>query len=433
MSRRQLHLGSIDERTTASEALASLTSGQTVFVQGACATPTILLEALAARAATLEGVRVVHLHTEGPAPHLAPSLAGHLRHLALFVGANAREAIAEGRAEYVPVLLGDVPSLFLRGVMPVDLALIHVSPFDRAGYCSLGTSVDVTLGAVRAARRVVAQVNPRMPRTHGDGFIHRSEIDALVHVDAPLHEVAPPVIGDVEARIGARVAELVPDGATLQMGIGSIPAAVCAALRGKRDLGVHTEMLTDAVVDLVESGALTGDRKEINRGKIVTSFVMGTRRLYDFVDDSGMIEMRPVDYTNEVAIIRRFRRMVSINSALEIDLGGQVCADSVGHRIYSGAGGQLDFIRGATLAEEGRAIIALPSTAAGGRVSRIVVDLRPGAGVVTTRAHVRTVVTEWGTAELFGLGLRERARALIAIAHPAHRERLAIEARAAGL
>jgi acyl-CoA hydrolase len=419
--------------TTAEEALSSLESGQTVFVQGACAAPTLLLEALAARARSLKDVRVVHLHAEGPAPHLEPGMLGHVQHAALFVGASARAAIATGQADYIPALLGDVPALFSRGVIPVDLALVHVSPPDRAGTCSLGTSVDVTMAAVRVAKRIVAQVNPRMPRTHGEAFVHEREIDLGVEVDVPLHEVPPPRIGEVEQNIGERIADLIPDGATLQMGIGSIPAAVASCLRSKRDLGVHTEMCTDAIVDLVEHGAITGARKERDRGKIVTSFLMGTRRLYDFVDDNPMIEMRPVDYTNDVSTIRRFRKMVAINSAIEIDLTGQVCADSFGHKIFSGAGGQLDFLRGAALAEEGKAIVALPSTAAGGSASRIVVTLRPGAGVVTTRAHVRTVVTEWGVAELFGRPLRDRAHALIAIAHPDHRERLAAEARAAGV
>jgi 4-hydroxybutyrate CoA-transferase len=284
--------------------------------------------------------------------------------------------------------------------------------------------VDATLAAVRSARTVIAQLNPAMPRTLGDSFVHVDQIDCAIEVDEPPHEHALPVIGDIERRIGAHVAELVPDGATLQLGIGAIPAAAAEALRGKRDLGVHTELFTDAVVDLVESGALTGAAKEINRGKIVSAFVLGTQRLYRFVHDNPMVEMRPVDYTNDTAVIRRFTRMVAVNSAIEVDLSGQVVADSIGRRLYSGVGGQMDFIRGAALAEEGRAIIALPSTAAGGTASRIVSSLREGAGVVTTRAHVRTVVTEWGVAELFGRSLAERAHALIAIAHPDFRDEL---------
>jgi 4-hydroxybutyrate CoA-transferase len=412
-----------------SEAVAGINSGQRVFVQGAAATPLLLLEALAARAAELNNVEVVHLHCEGPAPHLAPEMAGHLRHRALFIGPNARQAVAQGRADYVPVFLSDIPVLFRRGQLPLDVALINVSPPDAHGYCSLGTSVDVTLAAVGAATRVIAQINRAMPRTLGDGFVHVSRIDLGVEVDAPLPEHAPPALDEVERRIGERVAELVPDGATLQMGIGAIPAAVAGALVDKRDLGIHTEMFTDPVIDLVERGVITGARKEINRGKIVTAFLMGSRRLYDFVDDNPMIEMRPADYTNDSAVIRRFGRMTAINSALEVDITGQVCADSIGTRFYSGVGGQMDFIRGAALAEEGRAIIALPSTARSGTVSRISATLASGAGVVTTRAHVQTVVTEWGVAELHGRTIAERARALISIAHPDFRDRLTAFAR----
>jgi acyl-CoA hydrolase len=356
-------------------------------------------------------------------------MVGHVRHRALFIGPNARDAVNEGRADYVPIFLSDIPHLINRGILPLDAAFINVSPPDAHGFASLGTSVDATLAAVQRARTVIAQLNPSMPRTLGDSFIHVDRIDAGVEVDQPPHELPAPVIGDVERRIGAHIAELVPNGATLQLGIGAIPAAVGEALRGERDLGVHTEMFTDTVVDLVESGAVTGAAKEINRGKIVSAFVIGTQRVYRFVDDNPMVEMRPVDYTNDTNVIRRFRRMVAINSAIEVDLSGQVVADSIGRRLYSGVGGQMDFIRGAALAEEGRAIIALPSTAARGSASRIVPSLREGAGVVTTRAHVRTVVTEWGVADLFGASLAERARALIAIAHPDFREELTQAAR----
>jgi acyl-CoA hydrolase len=337
--------------------------------------------------------------------------------------------VNEGRADYVPIFLSDIPLLFSRGILPLDAVFINVSPPDSHGYCSLGTSIDATLAAVRNAKRVIAQINPGMPRTLGDSFVHVDQIDLAVDVDQPPHEHPVEVIGDVERQIGAHVAELVPDRATLQLGIGAIPAAVGAALHEKRDLGIHTELFNDTVVDLVESGAVTGAAKEVNRGKIVSAFVMGTQRLYRFIDDNPMVEMRPVDYTNDTAVIRRFRRMVAVNSAIEVDLSGQVVADSIGRRLYSGVGGQMDFIRGAALAEEGRAIIALPSTAAGGAASRIVASLREGAGVVTTRAHVRTVVTEWGVAELFGRSMAERARALIAIAHPDFREELRQAAR----
>jgi acyl-CoA hydrolase len=309
------------------------------------------------------------------------------------------------------------------------VVLVNATPPDAHGFCSLGTSVEAMHAAIRAATTVIVQFNRSMPRTLGESFIHVNDIDLAVEVDQPPYEHVIGEIGEVERRIGGHVAELVPDGATLQLGIGAIPAATALALHGKHDLGIHTEMFTDAVVDLVEAGVVNGTRKDRNRGKIVTAFLMGTRRLYDFVDDNPMVEMRSVDFTNDPHVIRSFRRMVAINSAIEVDLTGQVVADSIGHRLYSGVGGQMDFIRGAALAPEGRAIIALPSTAAGGTVSRIAVTLQGGAGVVTTRAHVRTVVTEWGVADLFGRSLRERARALIDIAHPDLRDELEAGAR----
>lgn len=414
---------------SADEAAAQIRSGQRVFLHGACATPSVLLDALVARAPQLRDVTIIHLHAEGPGPHLAPEMVGHFRHLALFIGPNAREAVNEGRAEYIPSFLSDIPQLFLRGELPLDVALVNLTPPDRHGFCSLGTSVDTALAAVRAARIVIAQLNRAMPRTLGAGAIHVSEIDLGVEVDIPPYQVPPPPIGDVERRIGERVAELIPDGATLQMGIGAIPAAVAMALTNHRDLGIHTEMFTDVVVDLVERGVVTGARKELDQGKIVAAFLMGTKRLYDFVDDNPLVEMRPADYTNDTAIIRRFDRMCAINSAIEVDLTGQVCADSIGHRLYSGVGGQMDFVRGASLAAQGRAIIALPSTTRGGTISRLVTTLQPGAGVVTTRAHVQTVVTEWGVAELRGRSTRERARALIDIADPEFRPALEWEAR----
>jgi acyl-CoA hydrolase len=413
---------------TSAEAVAGQRYGDQVLVHGGAAAPSVLLAALTARADQLRDVGIIHLHIEGPAPHLDPEVAASFRHRALFIGANAREAVNSGRADYVPIFLSDIPHLFTSGALPLDVAFINVSPPDAHGYCSLGTSVDAALSAVQSATTVVAQLNRAMPRTLGDSFVHVNEIDLAVEVDQAPHEHALPVIGDVERRIGEYVAELVPDRSTLQMGIGSIPAAVALALRTKRDLGIHTELFTDPVLDLVEAGAVTGEAKEVNRGKIVSAFVMGSQRLYDFLHDNPMIEMRPVDYTNDTAVIRRFRRMIAINSAISIDLTGQVSADSIGTRFYSGVGGQMDFMRGAALAPEGRAIIALPATAAGGRVSRIAAVLAPGAGVVTTRAHVRTVVTEYGVAELFGRTVRERAHALIGIAHPAFRDELAHEA-----
>jgi 4-hydroxybutyrate CoA-transferase len=413
----------------AAEAVAGIESGHQIYVHGAAATPSVLLDALVARAAELSDVRIVHLHADGPGPHLAPEMAGHFYHRALFIGPNARAAVNEGRAEYIPAFLSDIPSFFRRGILPLDAVLINVSRPDIHGFCSLGTSVDALPAAIRSSRTVIAQLNAAMPRTLGDSFVHVSQIDLGVEVEVPPYVHPVVEVGDVERRIGQHVAELVPDGATVQMGIGAIPAAIAGALVDKRDLGIHTELMTDVVLDLVEAGAVTGARKEINVGRVVAAFMMGSERLYRWVDDNPMIEMRPVDYTNDTTVIRRFRRMVAVNSAIEVDLTGQVCADSIGSTLYSGVGGQMDFVRGAALAEEGRAIICFPSTAAGGTVSRIRSFLREGAGVVTTRAHVETIVTEWGTAEMHGRSIRERARALIDIAHPDFRDELRAEAR----
>jgi 4-hydroxybutyrate CoA-transferase len=414
---------------TAAEAVAGIRSGDQLYLQCAAATPSVLLDALVARAAELEGVSVVHLHCEGPGPHLTPEMAPHFRHRALFIGPNARAAVNEGRADFVPVFLSDVPRLFQSGLLPLDYVFVNATPPDAHGFCSLGTSVEAMHAAIRAAKTVVVQLNRAVPKTLGDSFIHVDDIDLAVECDVPPYEVHLPAIGEVERRIGGFVAELIPDGATLQLGIGAIPAATGGFLLDKHDLGVHTEMFTDTVVDLVEAGVINGSRKERNRGKIVAAFLMGTKRAYDFVDDNPMIEMRPVDFTNDTSVIRSFSRMVAINSAVEVDLTGQIVADSIGHRMYSGVGGQMDFIRGASLAEEGRAIIALPASAQSGARSRIVASLQEGAGVVTTRAHARTIVTEFGIAELWGRSLRERAKALIAIADPAFRDELEHEAR----
>ena len=418
---------------TPEEAVAEIRSGDQVYVQCASAAPSVLLDALVARASDLRDVGMVHLHTEGPGPHLAPEMAGHFRHRALFVGPNARAAINEGRADYVPVFLSDVPRLFESGAVPLDAVLANVTPPDAHGFCSLNVSVEAMHAAIGAATTVIAQLNPALPRTLGESFIHVDDIDLAVEVDVPPYARPVGPIGDIERRIGQYVAELVPDGATLQLGIGAIPAATALALLDHRDLGVHTEMFTDSIVDLVEAGVITGARKERNRGKIVTAFMMGSERLYRFVHDNPMIEMRSVDFTNDTHVIRSFSRMMAINSAIEVDLSGLVVADSIGSRVYSGVGGQMDFIRGAALASEGRAIIALPSTAAGGSMSRIVATMKEGAGVVTTRAHARTIVTEYGVAELFGRSLRERAASLIGIAHPDHRDALTAEARKVGL
>ena len=414
---------------SAPEAVAGIRSGQQIYLHSSSATPSVLLDALVARRDELEDVSVVHLHVEGPGPHLAPEMAGHFRHKALFIGPNARQAINEGRAEYVPIFLSDVPDLFRTGAMPLDAVLINVSPPDRHGFCSLGTSVEATLQAVRSAKTVIAQLNHAMPRTHGDSFVHLGQIDLAVEVEVPPYEHPMDKIGDIERRIGEHVADLIPDGAVLQMGIGAIPSAVGMALGDKKHLGVHTEMFTDVIVELVERGVVTGRRKEIDCGKIVASFMMGSRRLYEFVDDNPMIEMRQCSYTNDTHVIRKLSRMTAINSAIEIDLSGQVCAESIGPRLYSGVGGQMDFIRGAALAPDGRAVVALPSTAARGTASRIVPFLREGAGVVTTRAHTQTVVTEFGVAELHGRSIAERARALIGIAHPDFRDELTAFAR----
>jgi len=414
---------------TPQEAVAGIRSGDQLYLQCAAATPSVLLDALVDRAPELRDVRVIHLHTEGPGPHLAPEMAQSFRHRALFIGPNARKAINEGRAEYIPAFLSDVPRLFEAGMLPLDAVFVNATPPDAHGFCSLGASVEAMHAAIRAAKTVIVQFNRAVPRTLGESFIHVDEIDLAIECDVPLYEHTVGDLGEVERRIGAYVAELVLDGATIQMGIGAIPSAVGAALHDKRDLGVHTEMFTDVVADLVEAGVINGSRKERNRGKIVAAFLMGTKRLYDFVADNPMVEMRSVDFTNDTHVIRSFSRMTAINSAIEVDLTGQIVADSIGHRMYSGVGGQMDFVRGASLASEGRAIIALPSTAGGGKHSRVVSALREGAGVVTTRAHARTIVTEWGVAELWGRSLGQRAEALIGIADPAFRDDLRSEAK----
>jgi acetyl-CoA hydrolase len=355
-------------------------------------------------------------------------MAGHFRHRALFIGPNARAAVNEGRAEYIPVFLSDVPTLIRRGILPIDSVLVNVSPPDRHGFCSLGTSVLAMPTAIRHATTVIAQINAAMPRTLGDAFVHVDDIDLGVEVNEPPYAMVPPEVGEVERQIGNYVANLVPDGATLQMGIGAIPSAVASALVDKHDLGVHTEMLVDGVVDLVEAGVVTGKMKEINAGHVVATFMLGSQRLYEWAHDNPIVEMRPTEYTNDTAVIRRFKKMVAINSAIEVDVTGQVCADSIGPRMYSGVGGQMDFIRGAALADDGRAIICLPSTTSNGAISRIVPYLRQGAGVVTTRAHVETIVTEYGIAEMHGRSIPERVRQLIAIANPAFRDELKFEA-----
>jgi 4-hydroxybutyrate CoA-transferase len=417
---------------SAEEAAAVVGSGQRVYLQGGCAVPFALVDALVARYQELERVEIVHLHTEGHADYTKPEMQGHFRHNALFVGRNVREAVNDGRADFTPVFLSEVPRLF-QTTLPLDVAFIQVSPPDKTGFCSLGISVDCAKPAAQLAKTVVAQVNSRMPRTLGDSFVHVSELDYLVEATAELQEVAVGEPDGVSQRIGERVAALVEHGSTLQMGIGSVPNAVLAALRNHRDLGVHTEMFSDGLLELVEIGVVNNAAKSYHRGKLVSAFVMGTRRLYDFVHDNPMVEMHPVTFTNDPFRIAENDCMVSINSAIEVDLTGQVCADSIGHKVYSGIGGQLDFIRGASRSRDGKAIIALPSTARGGAFSRIVCDLKPGASVVTTRGDVRYVVTEYGVADLHGRSIGERARSLISIAHPQFRERLEAEARRVNL
>lgn len=408
---------------SADEALRLIKSGDRVFVQGAAATPTRLIGALAARASELKDVKIVHLHTDGELPYLDPAVNGSFHVSALFCGANVRKAVADGRADYVPVFLSEAGRLFRQRILPLDVALIHVSPPDRHGFCSMGVSVDITNDASDSAPVVIAQVNPRMPRTYGDGFIHVSRLAAMVECHDELFAAEPGAISAVERAIGRHVAGLVEDGATLQMGIGAIPNAVLDELKGHRNLGVHTEMFSDGVVELAERGVINGREKSMHHEKIVSSFVYGSRRTYDFVDSNLSVELRDSSYVNDTAVIRRNRKMTAINSALEVDLTGQVCADSIGTMQFSGVGGQMDFVRGASLAEGGRAIIALPSVTSKGE-SRIVALLKPGASVVTTRSHVHHLVTEHGVADLYGKTLRERARALIGIAHPDHREAL---------
>jgi len=413
---------------SAEEAVSVVKSGSRVFIHSVAAAPRRLIEAMTARAPELRVVEIVSLHTEGSAPYAAPEMEKSFRVNALFVGANVRRAVEEGRADYLPVFLSEVPSLFRSGILPLDVAMVHVSPPDRHGFCSLGVSVDVSRAAVQSARTVIAQVNPRMPRTHGDGLIHVDQIDAMVEVDEPIPAIPPPVISEQERAIGRHCAELVDDGATLQIGIGAIPQATLAALGDHHRLGIHTEMLSDGIVDLVEKGVVTGEAKRVHPGKIVGGFALGSKRLYDFLDDNPLVAMLDMAYVNDTAVIRRNPKVTAINSAIEVDITGQVCADSIGDKQYSGVGGQMDFIRGAALSEGGKPIIALPSVTASGE-SRIVSMLKPAAGVVTTRAHVHFVVTEHGIADLFGKNLRQRAAALIAIAHPGHRDALAAEAR----
>jgi acyl-CoA hydrolase len=408
---------------SAEEAVMAIKSGDRVFLQTAAATPARLVNAMVGRASFLKDVEIVSLHTEGGAPYVRPEFRESFRLNAFFVGKNVRSAVQCGDADAIPIFLSDVPSMFYNDIMPLDVALVHVSPPDRHGFCSLGVSVDVTLAAVHTAKHVIAQVNPHMPRTHGEGLLHVSKISSLVDADEPLPEFPPHPLSDAELRIGEYIASIVEDGATLQMGIGAIPDATLAALGGHKDLGVHSEMFSDGVVELVEKGIITGRYKKTHKEIIVASFLMGSRKLYDFVDDNPLVEMFPSDYINDTREIRKNPKVTAINSAIEIDMTGQVCADTIGTKHFSGVGGQMDFIRGAALSQGGKPIIALPSVTSKGE-SRIVPQLRPGAGVVTTRAHVQYVVTEYGIVNLFGKNFRRRVEAMASIAHPDFREEI---------
>jgi 4-hydroxybutyrate CoA-transferase len=405
-------------RMTAAQALAAVRSGGRVWIQSGVGTPSPLVNALVARAPELQDVEIVHMMTLGSADYTKPEYEGRFRHRGMFLGANVREAVAAGRADYTPIFLSEIEGLFTSGQLPLDVVLMQVSPPDEHGFVSLGTTVDCTLTASRCASTVIAEVNEQMPRTHGDTFIHVSHIHAIVETDRPLLELKTEPFTEMHLRVARNVASLIPDGATLQTGIGGIPDAVLTCLDGKRDLGIHTEMFSDGVVELMESGIINGDRKSLHRGKAVAAFVLGTKRLFDFLHENPTLEFRSISYTNDPFVVAQNDRMVAINSALQVDLTGQVCADSLGTRPYSGFGGQLDFIRGAARSKGGVPIIALPSTAKGGRVSRIVPMLEPGGGVVTSRADVHYVVTEHGIAYLHGKTLRERAEALMAIADP---------------
>ncbi len=411
------------KKVDADEAVKAVASGHRVFLQGGCGVPQALEAALVGRAPELRDVEILHIHSGGKAEYCKPEYRGHLRHNAFFIGPNARAAVNCGLADFTPAWLSEIPEM-LREQLPVDVALVQLSPPDKHGFCSFGVSVDVTKPAVEAAKVVVAQINDRMPRTLGDSFIPVSELDYVVELSEPLVLFEQDEGDDVQRQIARQVATLVEDGATLQVGIGAIPDAVLSFLKDRRHLGVHTELFSDGVMELVASGVITNERKNINKGKLVAAFLMGSQRLYDFVDNNPLIEMHPADYTNDPFIISRNDQVVSINSALEVDLTGQVCADSIGLEFYSGPGGQVDFVIGATRSKGGKAIIALPSTASGGRVSRIVPVLSRGAGVVTTRAQVMYVATEHGVAYLKGKSIRQRVEAMIAIAHPSFREKL---------
>jgi acyl-CoA hydrolase len=406
---------------TAEEAVKSIKSNDRVYVQAAAAAPTVLTNALTDRASELKNVEVCHLHTEGPALYANPEFSESFHVNSFFIGKNVRHTLSAGNGSYTPVFLSELPHLFRKKVLQLDVAFIHVSPPDIHGYCSLGVSVEASVAAIENAKTVIAQVNPQMPRTFGDGILHISEIDYLVGVDMPIygHEMEP--ITPLEEKIGTFVASLIENKSTLQMGIGSIPNAALSKLTDHKDLGLHTEMFSDGVIDLIEKGVINCDYKGTLRGRVLATFLIGSKRLYDFVDNNPFIEMRESSMVNDTSRIRKNPKMIAINSAIEVDVTGQVCADSIGAKIYSGVGGQMDFIRGASLSEGGKAIIALPSITKNGE-SRIVPFLKQGAGVVTTRSHVHYVITENGIADLYGKTLKQRATEMVRIAHPMHQE-----------
>jgi 4-hydroxybutyrate CoA-transferase len=412
------------KKVGSTEAVQCIQSGMRVYIHPGCAEPEILVEALMARGPFVHNVEIVHLMTTGRADYIAPQMEGHFRHNAMFIGGNVRQAVNEGRADYTPVFLSQVEELFESGEMPIDVALIQVGPPDAHGFCSLGVGVDATLTAARCAKIVVAQVNDQMPRTFGDCFLHVKDLDIVVEVSRPLCELRPIEITDVHHAIGRHVAGLIEDGSTLQLGIGGIPDAVLLELTHHHDLGVQTEMLSDSVIPLIESGVINGSRKTIHRGKIILSFVLGSKQLFDYVNNNPIFEFHPNMYTNDPWVIAQNDKMVAVNSALQVDITGQVCADSIGTYFYSGIGGQVDFIRGSSHSKGGKPIIAIPATAKNGAISRIVPMLDPGAGVVTSRGAVHYVVTEFGVAYLHGRTIRQRAEALIEIAHPKFREEL---------
>jgi acyl-CoA hydrolase len=409
---------------SADEAVTFVESGHRVYIQPGCATPETLVRALERRAPQLEDVELVHMATFGGADYVRPEFAKSFRANSLFIGGNVREAVAMGHADYTPVFLSEIENLFANGTLPLDGVLLQATPPDDHGYLSLGVGVDCTLNAARRARYVIAEVNDLMPRTHGDTFLHVSEVTAVVETSHPLLEMHPEPFTPLHERIAKHVASLIPDGAVLQLGIGGIPNAVLHCLGSHRDLGLHTEMFSDGVISLIESGVMNGRRKNLHTGKLVAGFVLGTHKLFQFVHDNPLFEFHPICYTNDPFVIARNDRMVAINSAIEVDLTGQVCADSIGTQPYSGFGGQVDFVRGAARSRGGVPIIALPATAKGGAISRIKTVLTPGAGVVTSRADVHYVVTEYGIADLHGKTIRQRAEALIAIADPQFRPEL---------